>query len=97
MAKNINFMCQLPIRMMANTFLFLFNQSLQQWQSVFWVTAAVYAATWLIFANFASTEIQPWNFAEDDEKTDMESQKFLENEKKVEIVKNGSADTKEVS
>ncbi|XP_037797760.1 sialin-like [Penaeus monodon] len=73
------------------------DQSLQQWQSVFWVTAAVYAATWLIFATFASTEIQPWNFAEDEEKTDMESQKFLEAEKKVEIVRNGNADTKEVS
>ncbi|XP_042874013.1 sialin-like [Penaeus japonicus] len=73
------------------------DQSLQQWQSVFWVTAAVYGATWLIFATFASTEIQPWNFAEEEEKHDMESQKFLETEKKIEIVKNGSVDTKEIS
>lgn len=37
------------------------DQSLDQWQAVFWVSAAMYLGTWLFYVVFASSDIQPWN------------------------------------
>ncbi|XP_071526824.1 putative inorganic phosphate cotransporter [Panulirus ornatus] len=38
------------------------DQSLHQWQAVFWMAGAVYTIACLVFVTLGSTEIQPWNF-----------------------------------
>ncbi|KAG7160654.1 Vesicular glutamate transporter 2-like [Homarus americanus] len=43
------------------------NQSLEEWQSVFWLTGVVYVVTSAVFVIFGSTDIQPWNFPQEDE------------------------------
>nr|XP_045602405.1 sialin-like [Procambarus clarkii] len=40
------------------------NNNLEEWQSVFWLTAIMYVSTWLVFVVFGSTDIQPWNYQE---------------------------------
>ncbi|XP_050694861.1 sialin-like [Eriocheir sinensis] len=41
------------------------GQTLQEWQTVFWMTGVMYTVTWLVFLAFSSTEIQSWNYGED--------------------------------
>ncbi|XP_068215245.1 sialin-like [Palaemon carinicauda] len=38
------------------------EQSLQQWQHVFWLTGAIYLVCWVFFMVFAKFETQKWNF-----------------------------------
>ncbi|XP_066956747.1 sialin-like isoform X1 [Macrobrachium rosenbergii] len=38
------------------------DQSLEQWQYVFWITGGIYLACWMFFMIFAKFEIQPWNY-----------------------------------
>lgn len=51
---------ELKEKKVRNNFVF-FSQSLDQWQAVFWVSAAMYLGTWLFYVVFASSDIQPWN------------------------------------
>ncbi|KAK4293223.1 hypothetical protein Pmani_034057 [Petrolisthes manimaculis] len=43
------------------------DQTLQQWQAVFWVAGAAYVSCWFIFVLFGSTDIQPWNYGDEEE------------------------------
>ncbi|XP_071526818.1 sialin-like isoform X2 [Panulirus ornatus] len=57
------------------------DETLEQWQSVFWMTAAIYMSTAMVFVIFGSTEIQPWNYkleAEAERPTPEEEIKFVE-------------------
>jgi hypothetical protein len=37
------------------------NQTVQQWQKVFWISTAMLVSTGVLFVAFAKSELQPWN------------------------------------
>ncbi|XP_069958670.1 sialin-like isoform X2 [Cherax quadricarinatus] len=64
------------------------NQSLKEWQSVFWLTAVMYITSWMVFVVFGTTKIQPWNYQEDEEvegqRPSREETKFLKTKEETE-------------
>ncbi|KAK3882103.1 hypothetical protein Pcinc_013509 [Petrolisthes cinctipes] len=58
------------------------DQTLGQWQGVFWLTAAFYVINWLFYVILCSTDIQPWNYQHEEE--DLEEKEALGEEEEKE-------------
>lgn len=44
-----------------NKSVLIFQSSMEEWRDVFWLSAAILIATNLVFLQFGSGDVQPWN------------------------------------
>jgi len=54
------------------------NNGLSEWHTVFYIGAMVYIGCGIFFIFFGTAEIQPWNYENDDDKSDVETFKDRE-------------------
>ncbi|KAK7074981.1 hypothetical protein SK128_016766 [Halocaridina rubra] len=65
------------------------EQTLEQWQIVFWLTGGLFILCWIFYMVFSKFEIQEWNYQRDDSDNENTQEKdvFISDVTKADIVK----------
>lgn len=63
--------------------MYIFQQTLEQWNKVFYLSGAICITTGLIYISFGTSKVQKWNAYEDSRPNEKEMKLIAKNIKKI--------------